>query len=136
MGSSFRPRHGMAVLTVCAVLLANAPAALAQEDGWRFGVGTGLMSFSLDGDIGFATSAGGVVVDVDLDNSDTADLFESAFGSLGQGDRERDDNRSYWAVGVGARYAIQSRTGVDLRLDLVTTSEDENSVYLALNQAF
>ena len=57
-------------------------------------------------------------------------------GSLGQGDRERDDNRSYWAVGVGARYAIQSRTGVDLRLDLVTTSEDENSVYLALNQAF
>ncbi len=83
MGSNFRPRLGMALLTVCAVLLANAPAALAQEDGWRFGVGTGLMSFSLDGDIGFATSAGGVVVDVDLDNSDTADLFESAFGFAG-----------------------------------------------------
>jgi len=32
--------------------------------------------------------------------------------------------------------AIQSKTGVDLRLDVVTTSEDEQSVYLALNQAF
>lgn len=27
-------------------------------------------------------------------------------------------------------------TGVDLRLDLVTTSENEYSLYLALNQAF
>ena len=27
-------------------------------------------------------------------------------------------------------------TGVDLRLDLVTTSENEESVYLTLNQAF
>ena len=57
-------------------------------------------------------------------------------GSYGQGDRERDDDDSYWAAGVGGRYAIQSKTGVDLRLDIVTTSEDEQSVYLALNQAF
>ena len=39
-------------------------------------------------------------------------------------------------TGVGGRYAIQSKTGVDLRLDFVTTSESEQSVYLALNQAF
>ena len=57
-------------------------------------------------------------------------------GSFGQGGRERDDDGTYWAAGVGARYAIQSKTGVDLRLDLVTTSENEQSVYLALNQAF
>jgi hypothetical protein len=57
-------------------------------------------------------------------------------GSFGQGDRERDDDGMYWAAGVGGRYAIQSRTGVDLRLDLVTTNENEQSVYLALNQAF
>ncbi len=57
-------------------------------------------------------------------------------GSFGQGDRERNDDGTYWAVGVGGRYAIQSRTGVDLRLDLVTTNENEQSVYLALNQAF
>jgi hypothetical protein len=40
------------------------------------------------------------------------------------------------AVGVGGRYAIQSKAGVDLRLDFVFTSESESSVYLALNQAF
>jgi hypothetical protein len=38
--------------------------------------------------------------------------------------------------GIGLRYAIQSRTGLDLRLDVVTTSENEESVYLTLNQAF
>jgi len=57
-------------------------------------------------------------------------------GSFGTDGRERDDDGTYWATGVGARYAIQSKTGVDLRLDLVTTSEEEQSVYLALNQAF
>ncbi len=36
----------------------------------------------------------------------------------------------------GMRYAIQRRTGVDLRLDLVTTSENDESVYITLNQAF
>ncbi len=63
-------------------------------------------------------------------------VAQLAGGSFGQGDRERDDDGTYWAVGVGGRYAIQSETGVDLRLDLVTTSENEQSVYLALNQAF
>ena len=32
------------------------------------------------GDVGFATGAGGVIEDMDLDNGDTADMFESAFG--------------------------------------------------------
>jgi hypothetical protein len=64
-------------------LVAFAPAANAQGDGWRFGLGTGFSSFSLDGDIGFGTDEGGVIVDVDLDNGDTADLFESAFGFAG-----------------------------------------------------
>lgn len=57
-------------------------------------------------------------------------------GSYGSGGRERDDDGTYWAGGIGLRYAIQRRTGVDLRLDLVTTSENEESVYLTLNQAF
>jgi hypothetical protein len=59
-----------------------------------------------------------------------------AGGSYGQGDQARDDDGTYWAVGIGGRYAIQSKTGVDLRLDFVFTSESESSVYLALNQAF
>lgn len=57
-------------------------------------------------------------------------------GSYGNNGQERDDDGTYWAGGVGMRYAIQRRTGVDLRLDLVTTSENEESVYLTLNQAF
>jgi hypothetical protein len=63
-------------------------------------------------------------------------VAQHAGGSFGQGDRERDDDGTYCAAGVGGRYDIQSKTGVDLRLDLVTTSENEQSVYLALNQAF
>jgi hypothetical protein len=57
-------------------------------------------------------------------------------GSYGNAGQERDDDGFYWAGGVGLRYAIQRRTGVDLRLDLVTTSENEESIYLTLNQAF
>lgn len=57
-------------------------------------------------------------------------------GSYGEGDRKREDDGTYWAGGIGLRYAIQRKTGVDLRLDLVTTSENEESVYLTLNQAF
>jgi outer membrane protein assembly factor BamA len=57
-------------------------------------------------------------------------------GSYGRGGEERDDDDTYWAGGVGMRYAIQRRTGVDMRLDLVTTSENEESVYITLNQAF
>ena len=57
-------------------------------------------------------------------------------GSYGNAGQERDDDGIYWAGGLGVRYAIQRRTGVDLRLDLVTTSENEQSIYLTLNQAF
>jgi hypothetical protein len=57
-------------------------------------------------------------------------------GSYGRGDQKRDDDGTYWALGIGARYAIQSKTGVDLRLDIAYTSEHESSLYLMLNQAF
>jgi hypothetical protein len=52
------------------------------------------------------------------------------------GGQARDDDGMYYAGGIGLRYAIQSRTGVDLRVDIVTTSEKEQSLYVALNQAF
>ena len=62
--------------------LLSAPSALAAEDRWSFGIGTGLASLNLDGDIGFPgiQEGRGAVLDLDLDNSDTADLFDSAFG--------------------------------------------------------
>jgi hypothetical protein len=73
---------------ICGVLLSvsilTSSSAHADTSGdWKFGIGTGLASFSLDGDLGFATPLGGFVADVDLDNSDTADLLESGFGVQG-----------------------------------------------------
>ena len=58
-------------------------------------------------------------------------------GSQGSGSGNRDeDNGLYYSGGFGLRYAIQQKTGVDLRLDIVTTSDNEQSVYIGLNQAF
>jgi hypothetical protein len=55
------------------------------QDEWKFGIGTGLSSFSLDGEIGFpsATAGTGVIFDVDLDNSETSDLVASGLGLAG-----------------------------------------------------
>ena len=53
--------------------------AMAQ-DGWKFGIGTGFSTLDLYGDMAFASSAGPLYFDVDLSNSDTSDLRDSAFG--------------------------------------------------------
>lgn len=63
-------------------------------------------------------------------------VAELSGGSHGIDERTRADNGWYHAYGLGSRYALQQRTGVDLRLDLVRTSEDEYALYLMLNQAF
>jgi hypothetical protein len=57
-------------------------------------------------------------------------------GSFGTDGRSREDDGWYAAGGVGLRYMIQQQTGVDIRLDIVTTSENVQSLYLMLNQAF
>jgi hypothetical protein len=69
----------LAVPVALTLALALTPATLAQDE-WKFGIGTGISSFSLDGDVGFASPGGGVIFEVDLDNSDTQDLLESGFG--------------------------------------------------------
>jgi hypothetical protein len=46
------------------------------QDEWHFGIGTGFGTLALDGDLGFRNFKG----DIDLDNSETSDLVESAFG--------------------------------------------------------
>jgi hypothetical protein len=60
--------------------LSFAQASYADSDEWNFGIGTGLNSLALDGDIGFAGEDGGVIPEIDLDNGDTMDMLESAFG--------------------------------------------------------
>lgn len=57
-------------------------------------------------------------------------------GSEGVDGNSRDDDGNYFAYGFGVRYILQPKTGVDLRLDFVRTSVNENSMYLLLNQAF
>ena len=47
---------------------------------WHYGIGTGLSSFGLDGDLGFATPVGGRIENIDLDNSETSDMLDSALG--------------------------------------------------------
>ena len=74
---SHSPLKTLRVATLIAWLMI---AGSAHAEEWRFGIGTGFSSFSLDGDIGFATPAGGVIADIDLSNSDTSDLLDSAFG--------------------------------------------------------
>lgn len=71
------------VMLTAALGMTLSTSTLAADDEWRFGIGTGIRSLALDGDIGFATESGGVVAGIDLDNGDTADMFESAFGAAG-----------------------------------------------------
>jgi hypothetical protein len=96
------------LLSAATAGLLLAQSATAAEDSWTFGIGTGLSSLALDGDVGFATESGGVIGDFDLDNGDTADMFESAFGFGGFANKGRwtihykfatltleDDNRDF-----------------------------------------
>ncbi len=82
------------------ILLLIATAAVAQgaaaDEGWRYGIGTGISSFKLDGDIGFPSDDGGVIIDGKLDNSDTRDLIDSAFGLEAFAQKDR------WRFGVRA----------------------------------
>jgi len=63
---------------------------------------------------------------------------ELAGGSIGdgQGNDREEDNGFYYSGGVGLRYAIQQKAGVDLHLDLATSNDGEFSVYVGVNQAF
>ena len=74
------------ILVLLGASLAITCTGAQAADDWKFGIGTGFTSFSLDGDIGFATPnmpGPGLIFDVDLDNGDTADLVESGLGVSG-----------------------------------------------------
>ena len=75
---NMRKRTGFSLLLAAAVLVLSTQGALAQDE-WHFGIGTGFGTLALDGDIGFRGFKG----DIDLDNSETSDLVESAFGLAG-----------------------------------------------------
>ncbi len=56
-------------------------ASTAHAEGeWRFGVGTGMVALNIEGDAGFNTLLGPVLLELDLDAEDIADVLESAIG--------------------------------------------------------
>lgn len=80
-------RKVILALLAAAVLVLPTQGALAQDE-WHFGIGTGVFGLNLDGDLGFnakidGARARGITRDVDLDNSETSDLVDSAFGLAG-----------------------------------------------------
>ena len=66
------------------------------------------------------------------DNNTSIDVTKS----LKEGNNRDEDNGLYYGAGVGLRYAIQQKAGVDLHLDVVTNNDGETSVYVGVNQAF
>ncbi len=101
-----------AALLLAATTLVMAQGAVA-EDSWRFGIGTGFSSFSLDGDIGFATNNGGQIKGIDVSNSDTSDMLQSAFGLAGFAEKD------VWRINLsgGTRSLEDSDSGLDLKWD-------------------
>jgi len=58
-------------------------------------------------------------------------------GSKGNAGGNRDSNNGfYYSGGVGLRYAIQQKAGVDMHLDITTNNDGEQSIYVGVNQAF
>ncbi len=104
---------------------ALVPAGQAAEDKWTFGIGTGLSLLDLDGDVGFTTADGGAIFELDLDNSDTADMFESAFGFGGFA------NKGRWTIHFG--YATLTLEDSDADLD---ADWDRVEANLAVEYAF
>jgi hypothetical protein len=75
----FKHHHKIAVLGVA---LASCVSSTAMAAGaWHYGIGTGLSTFGLDGDLGFATPVGGRIEAIDLDADDTSDMLDSALGA-------------------------------------------------------
>jgi len=66
-----------------------------------------------------------------------AGVANLAGGSVGEGGGNRDkDNGNYASAGLGVRYTIQEKAGIDYRVDFAYTSTDEYGLYATVNQAF
>lgn len=77
-------KRGVRLVALAAVVVAFVAASGAHAaDEWRFGIGTGFFGLNVDGDVGFDTALGTVVLDASVDNGQIRDLTESAFGVAG-----------------------------------------------------
>jgi len=76
-------RSATLFLALASMISGTAYAEAPPAGDWHYGIGTGISSFGLDGDLGFATDQGGIIREIDLENDDTSDLVDSAFGLNG-----------------------------------------------------
>lgn len=109
--------------TLTAGLLALMASTGAFASDWKYGIGTGLQSFSLDGDLGFATPLGGFIADIDLDNGDTSDLMDSAFGGAGFA------TNGTWTFQLAAGTVSLEDNDADLRAKWDRTNVEFSAVY-------
>jgi hypothetical protein len=109
-------------LALTLALSVGLPAMAADE--WKFGIGTGFASFSLDGDIGFPLDmGGGTIFDVDLDNSDTADMLESGFGFGGYAAKGK------WVIGYQLGTATLEDNDAGLKAEWDRTNVSASAGY-------
>ena len=54
----------------------------------------------------------------------------------GQGNNRDKDNGNYYSGGVGVHYILDKTKGLDYRVNVAYTNENETSIYASINQAF
>ena len=64
-----------------------------------------------------------------------ANLNGGSKGSSPENNRDA-DNGHYFSGGIGLRYTIQEKQGIDYRIDFAVTNTDDYAVYANINQAF
>lgn len=74
-----RPCLPSAIVWITGLIMLSSPAA-AQQDEWKFGIGTGFFALNIEGDAGFATGLGPVELGASLDTGDVQELLDSAAG--------------------------------------------------------
>ena len=117
------PKSRVLSMLAAGVMSLSFLTAAQAQDEWKFGIGTGITSFGVDGEIGFPTGGGGAIFDVDLDNSDTADLLTSAFGINGFAAKGK------WTILFGAGTATLEDEDASLEADWDKARADLAAVY-------
>lgn len=70
-------KHILAIAILTCLLM---PLGALADDGWKFGIGTGISLLDVDGDAGFNTPVGPVLFDASMTSDEVREYTESAFG--------------------------------------------------------
>jgi len=76
-------RWHKAISTMFITCMTPMAAAGAEEHGWQYGLGTGILALNIEGDTGFATPLGPLIVSNDMDWEDLSNILETLVGVNG-----------------------------------------------------